>query len=74
MTTKTDFTPEAWQAILAAPVAITQLVMTASFGLGDVHKGSSHAQSAVDVQRNDVAMTDPDLSVVTRRKECTVNF
>ena len=74
MTTKTDFKPEAWQAIVAAPAAITQLVMTASFGLGDVRKGSSHAQSAADVQRNDMAMTDPNLSVVTRRKTCTVNF
>jgi hypothetical protein len=38
MTSKTDFTPEAWQAILAAPAAITQLVVTASFGLGDLIK------------------------------------
>jgi hypothetical protein len=38
MTTKTDYTPEAWQAILAAPAAIGTLVMTASFGLGDVLK------------------------------------
>ena len=35
MTTKTDFTPEAWQVILAAPGAIGTLVMNASFGLGN---------------------------------------
>jgi len=32
MATKTDFTPEAWQAIIAAPTAIGQLVITASLG------------------------------------------
>jgi hypothetical protein len=36
MTTKTDFTPDAWKAILDAPAAIAQLVVTASLGLGDL--------------------------------------
>jgi hypothetical protein len=36
MTTKTDFTPETWQSIVAAPATIGQLVITASFGPGDM--------------------------------------
>jgi hypothetical protein len=46
VTTKTDFTPEAWQAILAAPGAIGTLVMNASFGLGDMIKEAERAQQA----------------------------
>lgn len=38
MSTKTDYTPEAWKAITAAPAAVTQLVVTASFGVGDLIK------------------------------------
>lgn len=38
MATKTDFTPEAWQAILDAPATVAQLVVTASFGPGDLIK------------------------------------
>jgi hypothetical protein len=38
MSTKTDYTPEAWKAITAAPAGITQLVVTASFGVGDLIK------------------------------------
>ncbi len=53
MTTKTDFTPEAWQAILAAPAAIGTLVISASFGLGDVIKeaGALSKQIATLVQQ-----------------------
>lgn len=49
MTTKTDFTPEAWQAILAAPGAIGTLVMNASFGLGDMIKEASALSKQIDV-------------------------
>lgn len=38
MATKTDFTPEAWKAILDAPGAVATLVVTASFGVGDLLK------------------------------------
>ena len=48
MTTKTDFTPEAWQAILAAPAAIGPLVVTASFGLGDVIKEAKALSKQID--------------------------
>jgi len=48
MTTKTDFTPEAWQAILAAPGAIGTLVMSASFGLGDMIKEASALSKQID--------------------------
>jgi hypothetical protein len=48
MTTKTDFTPEAWQAILAAPGAIGTLVMNASFGLGDMIKEASALSKQID--------------------------
>lgn len=48
MTTKTDFTPEAWQALLAAPAAIGTLVMTASFGLGDMIKEASALSKQID--------------------------
>jgi hypothetical protein len=36
MTTKTDFTPETWQSIVAMPATVGQLVITASFGPGDM--------------------------------------
>ena len=48
MTTKTDFTPEAWQAILAAPGAIGTLVMNASFGLGDMIKEAGALSKQID--------------------------
>ena len=48
MTTKTDFTPEAWQAILAAPGAIGTLVMNASFGLGNMIKETSALSQQID--------------------------
>jgi hypothetical protein len=48
MTTKADFTPEAWQAILAAPGAIGTLVMNASFGLGDMIKEASALSKQID--------------------------
>jgi hypothetical protein len=48
MTTKTDFTPEAWQAILAAPAAIGTLVITASFGMGDVIKEGGALSKQID--------------------------
>jgi hypothetical protein len=48
MTTKADFTPEAWQAILAAPGAIGALVMNASFGLGDMIKEASALSKQID--------------------------
>ena len=48
MTTKADFTPEAWQAILAAPAAIGTLVMNASFGLGDMIKEASALSKQID--------------------------
>ncbi len=48
MTTKTDFTPEAWQALLAAPGAIGTLVMNASFGLGDMIKEASALSKQID--------------------------
>ena len=48
MTTKTDFTPEAWQAILAAPAAIGTLVITASFGLGDMIKEAGALSKQID--------------------------
>ena len=48
MTTKTDFTPEAWQVILAAPGAIGTLVMNASFGLGDMIKEASALSKQID--------------------------
>jgi hypothetical protein len=48
MTTKTDFTPEAWQAILATPAAIGALVMSASFGLGDIIKEASALSQQID--------------------------
>ena len=54
MTTKTDFTPEAWQAIVAAPAAITQLVMTASFGPGDVRK-----ETMALINKSEALMKDP---------------
>jgi hypothetical protein len=38
MSTQTDYTPEAWKAITGAPAGITQLVVTASFGVGDLIK------------------------------------
>ena len=48
MTTKADFTPEAWQAILAAPGAIGTLVMNASFGLGDMIKEAGALSKQID--------------------------
>ncbi len=48
MTTKADFTPEAWQAILAAPGAIGTLVMNASFGPGDMIKEASALSKQID--------------------------
>ena len=48
MATKTDFTPEAWQAILAAPTAFGALVMNASFGLGDMIKEASALSKQID--------------------------
>ena len=48
MTTKTDFTPEAWQVILAAPGAIGTLVMNASFGLGDMIKEAGALSKQID--------------------------
>ena len=48
MTTKTDFTPEAWQAILAAPGTIGTLVMNASFGLGDMIKEAGALSKQID--------------------------
>jgi hypothetical protein len=48
MTTKADFTPEAWQAILAAPGAIGTLVMNASFGLGDMIKEAGALSQQID--------------------------
>jgi hypothetical protein len=48
VTTKTDFTPEAWQAILAAPGAIGTLVMNASFGLGDMIKEAGALSKQID--------------------------
>ena len=48
MTTKTDFTPEAWQALLAAPGAIGTLVMNASFGLGDMIKEAGALSKQID--------------------------
>lgn len=38
MTTKQDFTPEVWKSIVVAPAEISQLVLVASFGLGDIRK------------------------------------
>ncbi len=60
MTTKTDFTPEAWQAILAAPAAIGTLVMTASFGLGDVLKEAK----ALSQQMNALVQQPGDLPLL----------
>jgi len=60
MTTKTDFTPEAWQAILAAPGAIGTLVMTASFGLGDVLKEAK----ALSQQLNALVQQPGDLPLL----------
>ena len=48
MTTKADFTPEAWQVILAAPGAIGTLVMNASFGLGDMIKEAGALSKQID--------------------------
>ena len=60
MTTKTDFTPEAWQAILAAPTAIGQLVITASFGVGDVIKEAK----ALSQQMNALVQQPGDLPLL----------
>ena len=60
MTTKTDYTPEAWQAILAAPAAIGQLVITASFGLGDVLKEAK----ALSQQMNALVQQPGDLPLL----------
>jgi hypothetical protein len=48
MTTKTDYSPEAWQAILAAPAAITLLVVTASFGIGDLIREAKALAEQID--------------------------
>jgi hypothetical protein len=60
MTTKTDFAPEAWQAILAAPAAISQLVITASFGVGDVLKEAK----ALSQQMNALVQQPGDLPLL----------
>jgi hypothetical protein len=60
MTTKTDYTPEAWQAILAAPAAISQLVITASFGVGDVIKEAK----ALGQQMNALVQQPGDLPLL----------
>ena len=60
MTTKTDYTPEAWQAILAAPAAISQLVITASFGVGDVIKEAK----ALSQQMNALVQQPGDLPLL----------
>ena len=38
MAIKADFTPEAWELVRTAPLSVATLVMTASFGLGDMLK------------------------------------
>ena len=60
MATKTDFTPEAWQAIIAAPTAIGQLVITASFGVGDVIKEAK----ALSQQMNALVQQPGDLPLL----------
>ena len=60
MATKTDFTPEAWQAILAAPTAIGQLVIMASFGVGDVIKEGK----ALNQQMNALVQQPGDLPLL----------
>jgi hypothetical protein len=48
LTNQTDFTPEAWQSILAAPAAIGALVMNTSFGLGNMIKETSALSQQID--------------------------
>jgi hypothetical protein len=76
VTTKTDFKPEAWQAIVAAPAAITQLVMTASFGPGDVRKETMalvHEIEALEKEPGDLPLLKDLAAELKHNQEAAKN-